>query len=130
MQIAIVEKITNAKVIGRKRFHVTYFTYFTMTNAADVSDSSPERVTASAYDGIRKGRAVMMNMPNPNPMVRCMKLAPAASRNMGSICMIFCDLFALEGNYILDMMSVREHVHRSYSSDFVVLAEDFQVTSL
>ena len=85
MQIAMVEKITNAKVIGRKRFHVTYFTYFTMTNAADVSDSSPERVTASAYDGIRKGRAVMMNIPNPNPMVLWMKLAPIARRNIGRL---------------------------------------------
>ena len=85
MQIAMVENITNANVIGKKRFHVTYFTYFTITTAADVSDSIPDSVTASAYDGIRKGRAVMMNIPNPNPMVLWMKLAPIARRNIGRL---------------------------------------------
>lgn len=40
------------------------------------------RVTASPYDGIRKGSALIMNMPNPNPTVLCTKLAPAASRIM------------------------------------------------
>ena len=85
MQIAMVENITNANVIGKKRFHVTYFTYFTITTAADVSDSIPDSVTASAYDGIRKGRAVMMNIPNPNPMVLWMKLAPIASRNISML---------------------------------------------
>ena len=85
MQIAMVENITNANVIGKKRFHVTYFTYFTITTAADVSDSIPDSVTASAYDGIKKGRAVMMNIPNPNPMVLWMKLAPIARRNIGRL---------------------------------------------
>jgi hypothetical protein len=61
---------------------VTYFRYLTITTAAEVSDSRPESVTASPYEGIRKGRAVMMKMPNPKPIVRCTKLAPAASRIM------------------------------------------------
>ena len=52
-QIAIDENITNAPTIGRSRFHVTYLTYLIITTVAEVSESSPERVTASAYDGIR-----------------------------------------------------------------------------
>ena len=78
--IAAVENIVNAAMIGRKRFQFTYLIYCSITTVADVNDNSPERVTASAYEGIRKGRAVMMKMPNPNPIVRCIKLAPAASR--------------------------------------------------
>jgi hypothetical protein len=66
----IVENITNAAITGKSLFQVTYFRYFIITTVADVSESSPESVTASPYDGIRKGRAVMMNMPNPKPIVR------------------------------------------------------------
>ena len=84
-RIAIVENMTNAATIARSRFQVTYLTYLIMTIVADVNESRPESVTASAYDGIRKGRAVIMNMPNPNPMVRCMKLAPIASRNISML---------------------------------------------
>jgi hypothetical protein len=62
------------------RFHVTYFKYLTITTVAEVNESRPESVTASPYEGIRKGRTVMMNIPNPNPMVRWTKLAPAARR--------------------------------------------------
>ena len=81
-RIANVEKITKAQIIGMSRFHVTYLTYCTITAVADVSDNRPDRVTASAYDGIRKGRAVIMNMTNPKPIVRCMKLAPVARSMM------------------------------------------------
>lgn len=76
--IAAVENTTNVTIMGKKRFQVTYLIYCSITTVAEVSDRSPERVTASAYDGIRKGSAVMMNMPNPKPIVRCIKLAPAA----------------------------------------------------
>jgi hypothetical protein len=85
MRIAAVEKTTNAATIGRSRFHVTYFTYCIITTVADVRERSPERVTASAYECIRKGSAVMMKIPNPKPIVLCMKLAPAARRNIGII---------------------------------------------
>jgi hypothetical protein len=78
IRIAIVEKILNAATMGRRRFHVTYFRYWIITTVAEVRDNRPERVTASAYDGIRKGSAVMMNIPKPNPIVLWMKLAPAA----------------------------------------------------
>ena len=67
--IAIVENTINAAMIGSKRFHVTYFKYLTITTVAEVKESRPESVTASPYEGIRKGRAVIMNMPNPKPMV-------------------------------------------------------------
>ena len=80
--IAMVEKTMNAAIIGRIRFHVTYFIYLTITAAADVRDNRPDSVTASAYEGIRKGSAVMMNMPKPKPIVLCTKLAPAARRIM------------------------------------------------
>jgi len=44
--------------------------------------SSPESVVASPYVGMRNGSIVMMKMPKPKPVVRCMKLAPMLSRNM------------------------------------------------
>ena len=81
-RIAIVEKTVNAAIIGRSLFQVTYLTYLIITTVADVKDNRPDRVTASAYDGIRNGNAVIMNIPKPKPMVRCIKLAPAASRIM------------------------------------------------
>ena len=84
-QIAIVEKRTNAPTIGSSLFHVTNFMYFSITTVAEVSERRPERVTASPYEGIRKGSAVIMNMPNPNPMVLWTKLAPAAKSIMYSI---------------------------------------------
>ena len=39
-------------------------------------------------------------------------------------------LLALECHYILDMVSVREHVHRAYCCDHIVLAEDLKVACL
>ena len=80
--IAMVENTTNAATKGSNRFHVTNFIYFSITTVAEVSESNPESVTASPYEGIRKGSAVIMNMPNPKPMVRCTKLAPAAKRTI------------------------------------------------
>jgi hypothetical protein len=44
--------------------------------------NSPERVVASPYVGIRNGSIVIMKMPKPKPVVRCMKLAPMLRRNM------------------------------------------------
>ena len=80
--MAMVEKTTKAATMGRSLFQFTYLMYLIMTTVAEVSESRPERVTASAYDGIRKGSTGIMNMPNPNPMVRCTKLAPAARSAM------------------------------------------------
>lgn len=52
-----------------------------MTITVDVAAaSSPERVVASPYEGIRYGSIVMMKMPKPNPVVRCIKAAPQAKR--------------------------------------------------
>jgi hypothetical protein len=39
-------------------------------------------------------------------------------------------LFAFKGYDVLNVVSVREHVYRTYSCDDVVLAEDFKVTGL
>ena len=83
--IAKVENRKNAAVTGRSRLQLTYFIYLTITTVAEVSESNPERVTASAYDGIRNGSAVIMNMPKPKPIVRCTKLAPIARRNMAML---------------------------------------------
>ena len=78
----MVENTTKAPIIGSSLRHVTNFRYLTIITAADVSESSPDRVTASPYEGIRNGRAVIMKIPKPNPTVRCTKLAPAARRIM------------------------------------------------
>ena len=98
ISIAAVENMMKAPSIGRNRFQVTYFIYWSITIVAEVSDRSPERVTASAYDGIRKGRAVMMNMPNPKPIVRCMKLAPAAKSMIYKMFSIHYFLFSVKSN--------------------------------
>jgi hypothetical protein len=39
-------------------------------------------------------------------------------------------LFSFEGNYILHVVSMREHVYRAYGCYFIVLTEDFQVACL
>jgi hypothetical protein len=44
--------------------------------------SSPESVVASPYVGMRNGSIVIMKMPKPKPVVRCMKLAPMLSRKI------------------------------------------------
>ena len=91
--------------MGRRRFHFTYLIYFNMTTVAEVRESSPERVTASPYDGIRKGSAVMMNMPKPKPIVRCTKLAPIARRNIGRLNSI------LKNQYLYNSKSLRLSEH-------------------
>ena len=82
MKIAAVDMIRNVARIGIRRFQVTYFLYLYIATEEDVSARSPDKVTASPYDGMRKGRAVIMKIPKPKPMVLCMKLAPIASRNI------------------------------------------------
>ena len=37
---------------------------------------SPDNVVASPYDGIKKGSTVIINIPNPKPVTRCIKEAP------------------------------------------------------
>ena len=85
----MVEKTANEATKGKKRFQVTNLMYLIITTVADVKDSIPDNVTASAYEGIKKGSAVMMNIPNPNPIVRWTKLAPVARRNIGILNSIF-----------------------------------------
>jgi hypothetical protein len=67
--MAIVEKTAKAARIVRSRFQFTNLMYFNIITVAEVSDKRPDRVTASPYEGIRKGRAVIMKMPNPKPIV-------------------------------------------------------------
>jgi hypothetical protein len=80
MQIAMEENRKNAANIGNMRLQDTYFIYLSITTVDDVNESIPESVTASAYEGIRKGSTVIMNMPKPKPVVRWTKLAPVAKR--------------------------------------------------
>ena len=68
--------------IGISLFHVMNLLYLKAMNAEVVRASRPDNAVASPYDGIRKGRSVMMKIPNPNPVVRWTKLAPTASRNI------------------------------------------------
>lgn len=39
-------------------------------------------------------------------------------------------LFTLQGDYVFYVVGVWEHVHRTYCSNYVILAEDFKVTGL
>ena len=80
MKIAMEENRKNAANIGNIRFQDTYFIYLNITTIDDVNESIPESVTDSAYEGIRKGSTVIMNMPKPKPVVRWTKLAPVAKR--------------------------------------------------
>ena len=47
-----------------------YFLYLTITEKESAIANNPERVVASPYEGIKKGRIVMMKIPNPNPVTR------------------------------------------------------------
>jgi hypothetical protein len=87
MQMAIVEVIRNAESMCISLFHVMYSRYFHDPRADVVRASSPDSAVASPYDGIRNGSSVIMKMPNPNPVVRCTKLAPTARRK---IPVMFC----------------------------------------
>ena len=64
---------------AHNRFHTMYFHILTHIIRQVDSASKPEWVVASPYDGIKKGRAVIMSIPNPKPVVRSTKLAPTAS---------------------------------------------------
>jgi hypothetical protein len=39
-------------------------------------------------------------------------------------------LFSFQGDYVFYVVGVWEHVHRTYRCDFIVAAEDLEVTSL
>ena len=58
--------------------------YFTVRMSDVTEASSPDSVVASPYDGIIHGSTVMMNIPNPNPVVRCTNAAPMVN-NMSVI---------------------------------------------
>lgn len=74
----------NVASIGSSFLHAISRLYFTVI-IIDVTDaSSPDRVVASPYDGIRNGSAVIMKIPNPNPVVRCTNAAPIVN-NMSVI---------------------------------------------
>lgn len=55
--------------IGTSLFQTIFFHMLITMNEDVVSASRPERAVASPYDGIRKGSTVIMNMPNPKPVV-------------------------------------------------------------
>ena len=89
--MAADEVMMNVRRIGRSLFQVIYLLILKLIIADVVNARRPESVVASPYEGIRKGSIVIMNMPNPNPVVLCTKLAPMVSRIMYamlSICAI------------------------------------------
>ena len=51
---------------------------------AVVPANSPERVMLSPYDGSMNGKNIITNMPNPNPLALCMKLAAMDKRNISA----------------------------------------------
>ena len=51
---------------------------------AVVPAKSPERVIDSPYDGRKKGKNIITNIPKPKPLTRCMKLATTVSKNIKS----------------------------------------------
>ena len=81
-KIAMVETMMNVSKIGQRRCQVTLPLNRHTIAAEVVMANSPERVVASPYVGIRNGSIVIMKMPKPKPVVRCMKLAPMLRRNM------------------------------------------------
>ena len=85
IQIDIVDVTRNTDSIGRSLFQVILLRYLYAAIIDVVRARSPDRAVASPYEGIRKGRCVIMKMPNPKPVVRCTKLAPVASRNISRI---------------------------------------------
>ena len=68
--------------MGHRCFQIISFHILLHMIKVVVSANNPDSVVASPYDGIRNGRTVMMNIPNPNPVVRSTKLAPTASNAM------------------------------------------------
>ena len=82
MQMASAETAMNVSSITASRLHTMYFLMFSTITADVVSASSPDSVVASPYEGMRYGRTLIMNMPNPKPVVLCTKLAPAARMAM------------------------------------------------
>ena len=88
--MAIAETMTNVIKIGSSLLHVIYDLMRNVIMAEVVSARSPDKVVASAYDGIRKGRSVIMKIPKPKPVVLWTKLAPTESRN---ISIMFSKLF-------------------------------------
>ena len=84
--------MTNVISIGSSLFQVMYALILKVMIADVVSARSPDNVVASAYDGIRKGRRVIMNIPKPKPVVLWTKLAPTARMN---ISIMFSNLFYL-----------------------------------
>lgn len=75
--------------MGMSLFHVMNLLILNDMMAEVVSARSPDSVVASAYEGIRNGRIVIMNIPKPNPVALCTKLAPTVSRNISMIFSIF-----------------------------------------
>ena len=52
------------------------FRIFNAIVAEVVNARSPDKAVASPYEGIRRGNDVIMNIPNPKPVVLWTKLAP------------------------------------------------------
>lgn len=85
MHIAADDITRNIERMGMSLFHVIILRYFHAAIRDVVKASRPERAVASPYDGIRNGSIVIMNIPNPKPVVLCTKLAPKASRNISTM---------------------------------------------
>ena len=62
----MIMKVTR---IGMSLFQVTFLRSLKAMTEDVVRARRPERAVASAYDGIMNGSNVIMNMPNPNPVV-------------------------------------------------------------
>ena len=107
--MAADEVMMNVRRIGRSLFQVIYLLILKLIIADVVNARRPESVVASPYEGIRKGSIVIMNMPNPNPVVLWTKLAPKVRRNISSIFSI-CSVIEGRG---LDAVYVKN------GSDFV-----------
>ena len=72
----------NVTRMGISLFQVMNFLIRSVIIIEEVRARMPERVVASPREGIRKGRIVIMKMPNPKPVVRWTKLAPMQRRKI------------------------------------------------
>lgn len=63
--------------------HCMCFQWRKVIKSAVVPASNPDNVMDSPYEGSMKGKNIITNIPNPNPLALCMKLAAMDKRKMG-----------------------------------------------
>ena len=74
------DTMTKVVSIGMSLFQQMCRLILTATKSDCIRANIPDRAVASPYDGISCGSMVIMNIPKPNPLTLCTKLAPMQNR--------------------------------------------------